>query len=80
MKHALSPYVAPLLAFGPLFMIGHRLPYSGDPFAVPVIVWAFPYVGAAMLSIGATSLLRAFQKQQKELAELRTKLAASSSA
>ena len=79
MKRSLSPYLAPLLAFGPLFMTGRRLPFPDEPLAISLVMGAFPYVGALMLSIGATSLLRAFQLQQKELADLRTKLAASES-
>jgi len=76
MKYSLSTFLAPLLTFGPLFMIGRRQPYSGEHFAVSFILGAIPYIGALMLGLGATSLLRAFQKQEKELAALRTKLAA----
>jgi hypothetical protein len=47
MTHPLSPYLAPLLAFGPLFMTGRRLPYPGEPFAISLVLGALPYVGAA---------------------------------
>jgi Tfp pilus assembly protein PilN len=76
MKYSLNTFLAPLLTFGPLFMIGRRQPYPDEHLTVSLVLGILPYVGAVMLGLGATTLLRAFQKQEKELAALRTKLAA----
>ena len=76
MTPVVSPYLPVLLSFGPLFMILGRLPPPAGPLALSLIVATLPYIGAAMVSIGATSLLNAMRKQQKELADLRTKLIA----
>ena len=74
MKHAISPYLVPLIGFGPLFMTTSRVRQPDEPFLLSLMLLVIPYVGAAMLSFGAMLLLRAVQKQQKEIADLRGKV------
>ncbi len=75
MQRALSPYLAPLLAFGPVAMVmGVQAPYAGDSTLLSLIQIGRPYVGAIMLTLGAIVLLMTVQRQQKDIADLRAKL------
>ncbi len=76
MKYALSTYLPVLVAFGPIFIIGRWQAYSAEHLAISTILGAVPYIGAIMLSVGGTYLLRELQNQRKEVAALRDKLAA----
>lgn len=74
MKHSVAPYLAPMTAFGPLFMVIGQSRHSGDLTLTSLMMGVLPILGATLVSIGVTLLLRVVMKQQKELTGLRAKL------
>ena len=74
MKQAAAVYLAPLTSFGPLFMVIGQSRPSGDIPLISLLLGVLPIIGAGMVGIAITLILRIVLTQQKELAELRTKL------
>jgi hypothetical protein len=71
-------WLAPLLTFGPIFMVNlggdHTFAHMGEPYYW--IAMLITVGGAAMVSWGMSGLLRLLDRQREEIEELRSQLAA----
>ena len=69
-----QPYLAWLTSFGPMVMVIGQSRPRGDVFWINVLLGVLPFIGALMVVIGVTLLVRVVQTHHEELADLRTKL------